>query len=698
MRGVGEGQRLVALLFSGGEREVGVQSFFMRRAALLAGVGVFVVAGACGVALADDSDAIDFSAPGAPVGIEYVTPPQPFTGRRVVTIYSTAIGNGGDWRGSQCTTAFTERTFGDDFNVSVPAYATFPIRATGSIWMTFRLLGLGDPDDPNYNNVTIRQTFYDTFTGWVGGTFPGTSQFGVVVRDIVSGMGGGGSEFPPGTPPIFLNDAAGFATTTYLAYQSDMLSPNFTGYSRGANTSIVSPGTSNPQRWLDCDNNGIVGAVGTFTGAGGLEVNAAGVVPNQRAMYFSIQADVPCSPEPVATVVGSLPDGTTSRMGTATIAGAVWYDITIAGDANDAGRRFLDIDTEGSAANVAVGIYDANSAGNCAQVAGNVGQHFDDDSGSGTNAQLTFGVGRRAAVGTGTQYDGRDGELLAGRYLVAIAPSGSTFASEYVVGTSPSNTNVGPFTIRFTTNTVGGSLAPSTVPTLITGGDAGCLGMQASPIHGAAFITQPYEIGWYRFVVSDIPQNGPAYLDIDFARCAPLADAEAGVFNAGGNAVFASDDWVDAAIPTYDNPGFSFGDSASPRGPYYAGGASTYQGQDGGLAAGEYYVGVGLFNVSALALHDRWHLRSNSGAGFSIAPTFSFAGLSSCGAACDSIDFNNDGVTPDSLDITDYLSVFGGGVCSNDPQCGDLDFNNDSVSPDSGDIDAIIRVFGGGAC
>jgi hypothetical protein len=67
------------------------------------------------------------------------------------------------------------------------------------------------------------------------------------------------------------------------------------------------------------------------------------------------------------------------------------------------------------------------------------------------------------------------------------------------------------------------------------------------------------------------------------------------------------------------------------------------------------------------------------------------------GVACDTIDFNNDGVLPDSADIDDLLSVFGGGACSTN-SCGDLDFNNDGVSPDSADIEAFLRVFGGGAC
>jgi hypothetical protein len=64
------------------------------------------------------------------------------------------------------------------------------------------------------------------------------------------------------------------------------------------------------------------------------------------------------------------------------------------------------------------------------------------------------------------------------------------------------------------------------------------------------------------------------------------------------------------------------------------------------------------------------------------------------------VDFNNDGVSPDTTDIDDFLSVFGGGPCSTDPVpgCNDIDFNNDDVAPDTSDIDAFLRVFGGGDC
>jgi hypothetical protein len=81
----------------------------------------------------------------------------------------------------------------------------------------------------------------------------------------------------------------------------------------------------------------------------------------------------------------------------------------------------------------------------------------------------------------------------------------------------------------------------------------------------------------------------------------------------------------------------------------------------------------------------------NAIVGFALAGTCTTTG-------CDSVDFNNDGLFPDTADIDDFLSVFGGGPCSNDPNCNDVDFNNDGLFPDTLDIDSLLSVFGGGAC
>lgn len=65
--------------------------------------------------------------------------------------------------------------------------------------------------------------------------------------------------------------------------------------------------------------------------------------------------------------------------------------------------------------------------------------------------------------------------------------------------------------------------------------------------------------------------------------------------------------------------------------------------------------------------------------------------------ACDSIDFNGDGVLPDLQDILDFFFVFGGGDCPGGT-CNDIDFNNDGVFPDNADLIGFLEIFGGGTC
>ncbi|HEX2837614.1 MAG TPA: hypothetical protein VHN77_05760 [Phycisphaerales bacterium] len=64
---------------------------------------------------------------------------------------------------------------------------------------------------------------------------------------------------------------------------------------------------------------------------------------------------------------------------------------------------------------------------------------------------------------------------------------------------------------------------------------------------------------------------------------------------------------------------------------------------------------------------------------------------------CDSIDFNGDGLFPDTDDISHFILVFGGAPCPTGT-CADIDFNNDGLFPDTDDIVALIRVFSGGPC
>lgn len=88
----------------------------------------------------------------------------------------------------------------------------------------------------------------------------------------------------------------------------------------------------------------------------------------------------------------------------------------------------------------------------------------------------------------------------------------------------------------------------------------------------------------------------------------------------------------------------------------------------------------------------------NNAGGFYVA-SLVFNALESYGASlrvCDTLDFNQDALFPDSTDIDDFLNAFSGGFCPISP-C-DLDFNNDGLTPDSLDIDSLLSVFSGGPC
>lgn len=70
-------------------------------------------------------------------------------------------------------------------------------------------------------------------------------------------------------------------------------------------------------------------------------------------------------------------------------------------------------------------------------------------------------------------------------------------------------------------------------------------------------------------------------------------------------------------------------------------------------------------------------------------------GVCLANAPCDSVDFNNDGLYPDTADIDELLAVFAGAPCST---CNPIDFNRDGLSPDTADIDTFLLVFSGGPC
>ncbi|MFO0832267.1 MAG: M1 family aminopeptidase [Phycisphaerales bacterium] len=117
----------------------------------------------------------------------------------------------------------------------------------------------------------------------------------------------------------------------------------------------------------------------------------------------------------------------------------------------------------------------------------------------------------------------------------------------------------------------------------------------------------------------------------------------------------------------------------------------------GPLAPGAYTVGLSRVTTLNGSLGVDGEIVSNtlpSGDGLDGGPiSYSFT----VGVACNDIDFNNDGLFPDTADIDDFLSVFSGGACSSGA-CDPIDFNNDGLFPDTADIDSFLSVFSGGPC
>jgi hypothetical protein len=65
------------------------------------------------------------------------------------------------------------------------------------------------------------------------------------------------------------------------------------------------------------------------------------------------------------------------------------------------------------------------------------------------------------------------------------------------------------------------------------------------------------------------------------------------------------------------------------------------------------------------------------------------------GSACDSIDFNRNGVFPEDEDVIDFFRVLAGETCAS---CSDIDFNNNAVFPEDQDVIDFFSSLAGDIC
>lgn len=442
-------------------------------------------------------------------------------------------------------------------------------------------------------------------------------------------------------------------------------------------------GTSNPQYYRDVDADGFIEGS-----------EASSVATADVGLLFKLERDIN-NPPPSTLETISLTDGVTTRTRTGT--GVQWFQVDLGGaGALDSLLTFLDFDTNGSATDMDAAIY--NSSGQVVSI--------DRTSGDAGQAQFSYGVGRRAPVGTSRDYDGRFYDRTAlgtleglnpGTYYLAVGPAGTSFNPSFTVSAPATAVS---YNLRFETNAVSGAApAPSVAPTCNNLGTIS--GLTALP----ALTLFAYEegTGWWCFTtckdaIDDGAPTAANYVDID-----PVGSDtrfwEWFMFDSAGNLVSA-----DNASGPDGMPQLSFGDTdpVRPGLPGVNTPGLDFAGQDGDLPAGTYYLAVAYDGFSAvpdIVGNGRWHLRNVGGSGgFSAAGAIT-PSWTSCDAGVPGLceyDINGDG-SADQGDVDCVIAAVAG-----DPSCVrtdvtvELDKNQDG-NVDQGDVDVVVDVIAGGA-
>jgi hypothetical protein len=137
--------------------------------------------------------------------------------------------------------------------------------------------------------------------------------------------------------------------------------------------------------------------------------------------------DEPAPPPPAADLGALSPPGLSLPPESYGAGTFKWFKFSIAEPIDAPAGRFLDVDTFGAKVprlqddqfldDTEVGLYDAVGT----LVA------WDDDSCAGFMSQMSFGAGGRPPKGDGEPFDGRNGDLPAGIYYLAVGPAGISF-------------------------------------------------------------------------------------------------------------------------------------------------------------------------------------------------------------------------------------------------------------------------------
>jgi hypothetical protein len=298
---------------------------------------------------------------------------------------------------------------------------------------------------------------------------------------------------------------------------------------------------------------------------------------------------------------------------------------------------------------------------------------------AGGSAPVTVTVdGSLFGAGTITLTDPENDNIFTGSYTLTGSETPGNFASNATITDGLSQTS----NVNITS-----SIRQAVVD----------LGEVSAANEGALITDAAHNIGevrWFKFdVCTDVAT--PNFFDLTATGTfGASADTEFGIYRADGTLV-ASDD--DDGVLAGSAMSFGAGSGLQQGGTGVTDTAPVFaNGRDGAvLAAGEYYLATGQFNVTF------------NPTAFSVTGTGVGAGTLSvvfdtdiaCGPICNDIDVNNDGSSFDPTDIDAFLSVFSEGDCIPvEATCDGIDFNNDGSLFDPCDIDSFLLVFSEGPC
>lgn len=439
--------------------------------------------------------------------------------------------------------------------------------------------------------------------------------------------------------------------------------------SSGLAGNAASIGTTAADLGYDANRNSIFIGNATINNATERRAYAFGAPTRAAGLDIAIGGEIPA----VAPPCTALPIAADNAFAVANtslgIDGVAWYcvDLTGRADAIDENNMYIDFDTETSANDAAIAIFSADGG----LIASDL------DSGSGVNAQLSFGMGRREKVSDGVDYDGRNFStipalsrgLAAGQYFVAVASGGATFAS----GFSATGLGIGgDVALRVRTNVTNGTLDSSVAPTAtrivgLSGEDP----LVAPGGQGTQNLDGPGVV-WYSF---NLCQGSSSSMPVQFATAGTDAlNSSVFVFDSAGN-LAGQATGTDVAPPE-----LTFMDLPA-------------------LAAGEYYAAMTYSAPVDLSLDTtnagRWHIRGRNGSrGYTFALQV-IVPWTDCVTGClVTCDYNQDGGA-DTADVIELADSIAAGTDPFPASC--KDYNQDGGA-DTADIIDIADSIASGTC